>query len=51
MDGSAIEIVAEFFRRMNTNDFQSAGLMLSDDYPLSGLNQGNVFVVEIILLP
>jgi ketosteroid isomerase-like protein len=34
MDGSAIEIVTEFFLRMNTNDFQFAGLMLSDDYIL-----------------
>ena len=34
MDAPAIEIVTEFFRRMNTNDFQSAGLMLSDDYIL-----------------
>jgi limonene-1,2-epoxide hydrolase len=34
MDAPAIEIVTEFYRRMNTNDFQSAGLMLSDDYIL-----------------
>jgi ketosteroid isomerase-like protein len=34
MDVSAIEIVKEFYRRMNTNDFHSAGQMLSDGYIL-----------------
>jgi limonene-1,2-epoxide hydrolase len=31
---SAIEIVEEFYRRMNTNDFRLASQMLSDDYIL-----------------
>jgi hypothetical protein len=30
MIASAIEVVQEFYRRMNTNDFHSAGQMLSD---------------------
>ena len=30
----AIEIVEEFYRRMNTNDFRLASQMLSDDYVL-----------------
>ncbi len=34
MKASAIEIVEEFFRRMNTNDFQLAAEMLGDDYIL-----------------
>ena len=34
MNMPAIEVVKEFYRRMNTNDFQSAGQMLSDDYVL-----------------
>jgi ketosteroid isomerase-like protein len=34
MNESAIEIVEEFYRRMNTNDFRLAGQMLSDDYVL-----------------
>lgn len=31
---SPIEIVEEFFRRMNTNDFRWASQMLADDYVL-----------------
>ncbi|MBN1890786.1 MAG: nuclear transport factor 2 family protein [Thermoflexales bacterium] len=31
---SAIEVVTEFYRRMNTNDFHFAGQMLSDSYIL-----------------
>ena len=34
MDQVAVELVKEFFRRMNTNDFQAAGELLSDDYIL-----------------
>ncbi len=34
MDLSAIETVKEFYRRMNTNDFRSAGQLFSDDYVL-----------------
>jgi limonene-1,2-epoxide hydrolase len=30
----AIQIVEEFYRRMNTNDFRSAAKMLSDDFIL-----------------
>ena len=31
---SAIEIVQEFYRRMNNNDFQAAAELLSEDYIL-----------------
>ncbi|HUH95963.1 MAG TPA: nuclear transport factor 2 family protein [Anaerolineales bacterium] len=31
---NAAEIVQEFYTRMNTNDFNAAGQMLSDDYVL-----------------
>lgn len=31
---SAVEVVKEFYRRMNTNDFHSASQMLSDSYIL-----------------
>jgi len=34
MDLMATETIQEFYRRMNTNDFHSAGEMLSDDYVL-----------------
>lgn len=34
MDISAIEVVKEFYRRMNTNDFHFAGQILSDSYVL-----------------
>jgi hypothetical protein len=34
MSMSAIELVEEFYRRMNTNDFRLASQMLSDDYIL-----------------
>lgn len=34
MDISAIEVVKEFYRRMNTNDFHFAGQMLSESYVL-----------------
>jgi ketosteroid isomerase-like protein len=34
MDLPAIELVKEFYRRMNTNDFRSAGQLFSDDYVL-----------------
>lgn len=34
MDISAIELVKEFYRRMNTNDFHFAGQILSDSYVL-----------------
>ncbi|HTP09840.1 MAG TPA: nuclear transport factor 2 family protein [Anaerolineae bacterium] len=34
MTVSAIEVVKEFYRRMNTNDFHSAGQLLSDSYIL-----------------
>jgi ketosteroid isomerase-like protein len=34
MDLPAIEMVKEFYRRMNTNDFHSAGQLFSDDYIL-----------------
>jgi limonene-1,2-epoxide hydrolase len=34
MGTSAIEVVKEFYRRMNTNDFYSAGELLSDSYIL-----------------
>ncbi len=34
MNTSAIETVRVFYERMNTNDFQSVGQMLSDDYVL-----------------
>lgn len=34
MNISAIEVVKEFYRRMNTNDFHSVGQMLSDNYIL-----------------
>jgi ketosteroid isomerase-like protein len=34
MDQAAVELVREFFRRMNTNDFQAVGELLSDDYIL-----------------
>jgi limonene-1,2-epoxide hydrolase len=31
---SAVEVVKEFYKRMNTNDFHSASQMLSDSYIL-----------------
>lgn len=34
MNPSATEVVIEFYRRMNTNEFRSAGQMLTDDYTL-----------------
>ena len=34
MEQMAIQIVEEFYRRMNTNDFRSAAQMLSDDFIL-----------------
>jgi len=34
MTVSSIEVVKEFYRRMNTNDFHSAGQLLSDSYIL-----------------
>ena len=34
MEISAIEIVKEFYKRMNTNDFHLASQVLSDDYIL-----------------
>jgi len=34
MDQAAVELVREFFRRMNTNDFRAVGEMLGDDYML-----------------
>ena len=34
MNSSAIELVREFYVRMNTNDFHSAGRMLADEYVL-----------------
>jgi limonene-1,2-epoxide hydrolase len=34
MNISATEVVKEFYRRMNTNDFRSATQMLSQDYTL-----------------
>ena len=34
MNPSAVEIVKEFFWRMNTNDFHSAGQLFGDDYIL-----------------
>ncbi len=34
MEVNAGEVVQEFFRRMNTNDFSAAAQMLSDDYVL-----------------
>jgi ketosteroid isomerase-like protein len=34
MEGSAVQLVQEFYRRMNTNDFNLAGNLLSDDYIL-----------------
>lgn len=33
-DMSAVELVEEFFRRMNTNDFRFASQLFSDDYVL-----------------
>jgi len=34
MSASAVEVVREFYRRMNANDFRAAGQMLGDDYVL-----------------
>jgi len=34
MDQAAVELVREFFRRMNTNDFQAVSELLRDDYIL-----------------
>ncbi len=34
MKVNAAEVVQEFFRRMNTNDFSAAAQMLSEDYVL-----------------
>jgi ketosteroid isomerase-like protein len=34
MNISAIELVKEFYARMNTNDFHSAGRLLADEYVL-----------------
>jgi ketosteroid isomerase-like protein len=34
MEEIAVKLVQEFYRRMNTNDFNLAGEMLSDDYVL-----------------
>lgn len=34
MNSSAIELVRQFYVRMNTNDFRSAGLLLADEYVL-----------------
>ena len=34
MNISAIELVREFYVRMNTNDFHSAALLLADEYVL-----------------
>ena len=34
MNKPAIELVKEFYKRMNTNDFRSAGRMLADEYIL-----------------
>ena len=34
MDQAAVELVREYFRRMNTNDFQAVSELLSDDYIL-----------------
>jgi ketosteroid isomerase-like protein len=34
MNESAVDIVKEFYARMNTNDFRAASQLLSDDYVL-----------------
>jgi len=37
---SAIELVQEFYRRMNSNDFQAAAELLSEDYILEWPQSG-----------
>jgi ketosteroid isomerase-like protein len=37
---SAIEIIREFYRRMNSNDFQAAAELLSEDYILDWVQSG-----------
>jgi limonene-1,2-epoxide hydrolase len=40
MEQMVIQIVEEFYRRMNTNDFRSAAQMLSDDFILEWPQSG-----------
>ena len=40
MKQTAVELILEFFKRMNTNDFQTVGELLADDYLLEWPQSG-----------